>query len=134
MKQAALAIGILILLGGSMYLYGKEEVNVSSDTMEASLEVFLEENGAGGEVSQAYRFALSNPEGIMDEMPCYCGCMDTNEHESNKDCFIESPEEINEGKYFDLMGLNCGVCVKTALLIEEMYEQGKTKAEIAVAE
>lgn len=39
------------------------------------------------EMSRAYRFALANPNGILNYIPCFCGCVyhgDTN----NRDCYI----------------------------------------------
>ena len=82
-------------------------------------------NNASPEVAQAYRFALKNPDNILSQVKCYCGCL-KQEHKQNRDCFI------NDDGSFDLMGLNCGLCVKTALTSKEMLESGKSIEEIAL--
>jgi hypothetical protein len=38
-------------------------------------------------VQEAYRFAIANPE-VLVQLPCYCGCGGMG-HESDLDCFIE---------------------------------------------
>ena len=38
---------------------------------------------------QAYVFAARNPD-ILDYVPCYCGCGQTDGHVGNTDCFVES--------------------------------------------
>ena len=38
---------------------------------------------------QAYIFAARNPD-ILDYVPCYCGCGQTDGHVGNTDCFVES--------------------------------------------
>lgn len=106
---------------------GVAEVNKSD-----ALNDFLATHRPTEQVSDAYSYALANPDGILDEVPCYCGCLETNEHLSNRDCFIEHPRE-NSDQLFDEMGLNCGVCVATALDVKKMAEKGKTLDEIKQA-
>ena len=38
---------------------------------------------------QAYIFAAKNPD-VLDYVPCYCGCGQTDGHVGNTDCFVES--------------------------------------------
>jgi len=38
---------------------------------------------------QAYVFAARNPD-ILDYVPCYCGCGQTDGHVGNTDCFVDS--------------------------------------------
>lgn len=38
---------------------------------------------------QAYVFAAQNP-GVLGYVPCYCGCGQTDAHQSNVDCFVGS--------------------------------------------
>jgi len=42
---------------------------------------------APGEVQEAYRFAVANPE-LLQVIPCYCGCAALG-HRSNYDCYVE---------------------------------------------
>lgn len=89
------------------------------------LEQFLKENNASSGVSEAYRFALQNPQEVLTQVKCYCGCIKTQGHRNDRDCFI------NEDGTFDLMGLNCGLCVKTALVAKQMLAEGKSVQEIS---
>ena len=38
---------------------------------------------------QAYVFAARNPD-VLDYVPCYCGCGQTDGHVGNTDCFVDS--------------------------------------------
>ena len=38
---------------------------------------------------QAYVFAARNPD-VLEYVPCYCGCGNSDGHQSNVDCFVES--------------------------------------------
>jgi len=40
-------------------------------------------------MEQAYIFAAKNPD-VLDYVPCYCGCGQTDGHVGNTDCFVES--------------------------------------------
>lgn len=42
---------------------------------------------APGNVQEAYRFAVANPE-LVDQMPCYCGCGSVG-HTSNLECYVK---------------------------------------------
>lgn len=88
------------------------------------LEKFLAQNTTSSEVKGAYRFAVKNPDGVLSKARCYCGCLKQG-HKNNRDCFV------NEDGTLDLMGLNCGLCVRTALVSKEMLAQGKTVWEIS---
>ena len=93
--------------------------------VDTSIEGFLTTNQAQPDVAEAYRFALENPQDVLSVVKCYCGCLKNSAgHKNNRDCFI------NEDKSFDLMGLNCGLCVKTALIAKQMLGEGKTVDEI----
>ena|SRR3990167_8940530 len=90
------------------------------------LEVFLKQNNASQEIAEAYRFALENPQRVLDKVKCYCGCLNNGAgHKNNRDCFF------NDDGTFDLMGLNCGLCIKTALISKQMLAEGKSVQEIS---
>jgi len=42
---------------------------------------------APGEVEEAYRFAVANPE-LLKAIPCYCGC-EMFQHRDNYACYVE---------------------------------------------
>ncbi len=133
MKKIFIA-GLLIF---GLALIGTKVVTINSpqtkpttqNTIQASpqeaLEDFLRRSNASSEVAEAYRFALENPQNVLSTVKCYCGCIQNQGHRNNRDCFI------NEEGGFDLMGLNCGLCVKTALTAKQMLSEGKTVREIS---
>jgi len=41
----------------------------------------------GGKVAEAYRIARDVPE-LIERMPCYCGCYQTDNHQNNLDCYV----------------------------------------------
>lgn len=102
----------------------------SAPVLNTNLEAFLSLNQASPQIREAYEFALENPDNILDQVPCYCGCMQTSGHKNNRDCFLK---EKPEGLSFDKMGLNCGLCVNIALTTKSLLKQGKSKEEISLA-
>ena len=125
-----LLITVLVLIGTAVVTINNQQTkptiqNNRQTTPRAPLEEFLKGNNAGSEVAEAYRFALENPQNVLSQVRCYCGCIQNQGHKNNRDCFF------NEDGSFDLMGLNCGLCVKTALTAKEMLSQGKTVQEIS---
>jgi len=38
---------------------------------------------------ETYRFALANPQRVLDYVPCYCGCRNHGD-KNNRDCFINA--------------------------------------------
>lgn len=121
---AITAVGALISISS---LTGKPAPaqTVIADTPQQKLEQFLKQNSANDEITQAYRFALENPQNILSTVKCYCGCIKNSGHKNNRDCFFKDSGEI------DLMGLNCGLCVKTALIAQQMLADGKSVQEIS---
>lgn len=90
-----------------------------------SLDEFIKQNNAKEDIAKAYKIAYENPQNVLSKVKCYCGCIKNNSHKNNRDCFI------NEDGSFDLMGLNCGLCVKTALISKQMLDEGKSVQEIS---
>ena len=41
-----------------------------------------------GKTSETYRIAREAP-GLLERMPCYCGCFRGNGHQSNLDCYVD---------------------------------------------
>jgi len=41
-----------------------------------------------GKTAQAYRIAREAPE-LIEQMPCYCGCYKSVDHQSNLDCYVD---------------------------------------------
>lgn len=113
-----------LIFGGYILSSQTAKPAEQSQLTEKKLAEFLLKNQANSDIAEAYRFALENPQNVLSEVKCYCGCL-IQGHSSNRDCFINS-----DGS-FDLMGLNCGLCIKTALTAKQMLTDGKTVQEIS---
>lgn len=123
-KIFLLLIIVAIFASGAIFLQ-KTDTSSGQLTNKEKLEQFLKQNNATTEITEAYRFAQENPQGVLSKVRCYCGCLKNQGHKNNRDCFF------NEDGSFDLMGLNCGLCVKTALVSKQMLTQGKSVQEIS---
>ena len=53
---------------------------------------------------QAYVFAARNPD-VLDYVPCYCGCGQTDGHQGNTDCFVESRAPNGAVTEWDVHGM-----------------------------
>lgn len=74
-------------------------------------------------VQEAYQFNIANP-GIMQDIPCYCGCGDIG-HTSNYDCYA-SDVDANGGITFDNHALGCSICVDITQDVMRMLQDGKS--------
>lgn len=41
-----------------------------------------------GKIARAYQVAREIPE-VIEQMPCYCGCYRTDNHQNNLDCYVD---------------------------------------------
>lgn len=128
MKKTNVILGLIVLIvivAAVSYLQTRPNLSVNPPgEPTTTLEQFLKANNPPSDVAEAYRFAQENPQQVLSQVKCYCGCLNQG-HRHGRDCFVN-----NDGS-FDLMGLNCGLCVQTALTAKQMLAQGKTVAEIA---
>ncbi|MDO8570196.1 MAG: PCYCGC motif-containing (lipo)protein [Candidatus Daviesbacteria bacterium] len=133
-KKIIVVFGVALILIGIFFTLSFSNNNVNQSetsqptTQTDALSVFLTQNKASADVAEAYRFAKENPQGVLSKIKCYCGCLEEEKdkkHDNNRECFF------NKDESFDLMGLNCGLCIKTALTAKEMLSQGKTVQEIS---
>ena len=86
-------------------------------------EMPAEVQSAPMSVQAAYQFNAANP-GIMQDIPCYCGCGDIG-HTSNYDCYVSSVDE--QGSItFDNHALGCSICVDITQDVMRMLRDGKT--------
>ncbi len=114
------SIIVLVLLGaGATLLYlnkGEQGIQLPSYTKASPL------------ISEAYMFAVESPQ-ALDGVNCYCGCMqhlhDGRIHKRGLlDCYL-----TEDGK-FEPHASACDMCIRDALEVKEMYEQGMNKEEI----
>lgn len=134
MKKMIIGLFSLIIFLGLIFVLTNQQENLilpsqSPTPIKAekaqTLDEFLIENKAPENIAKAYRIAYENPQNVLSRVKCYCGCIQNNGHKNNRDCFI------NEDGSFDEMGLNCGLCVKTAILSKQMLDEGKSVQEIS---
>ncbi|WP_093231431.1 PCYCGC motif-containing (lipo)protein [Thermoflavimicrobium dichotomicum] len=79
-------------------------------------------------VTQVYQIAAQYAD-TLDWIPCYCGCGQSANHKSNRECFIH--EIKKDGKVvWDSHGTQCGTCMDIALESAMLKKQGKSNKEI----
>ncbi len=72
-------------------------------------------------IANAYRIAKDIPE-VLAQQPCLCGCDNTSDdHRSLLDCYIDEHAST------------CLVCMKEAVLAEQMIDAGKSAKEVREA-
>jgi hypothetical protein len=81
-------------------------------------------------VSDAYRFAVANPDALKN-VPCYCGCGKVG-HTSNYSCYVKEIKPSGE-IVFDQHALGCGICVDIAQDVMKMTRDGKAPKDIRAA-
>jgi hypothetical protein len=135
MKRLTFGMIAILIISGllSAYIYQQIQLKLASEnTMplavsakQQTLDEFLKQYNATGDIALAYKIAYENPQNVLSQVKCYCGCIKNNGHKNNLDCFM------NEDGSFDFMGLNCGLCVKTAITSKQMLDEGKSVQEIS---
>lgn len=73
-----------------------------------------------------YRFIEANSK-LAEQLPCYCGCGQSLDHRSLRDCFLR-----DEGEY-DAHAAGCGVCLLESQDAEQLLAGGATPAAIRAA-
>jgi hypothetical protein len=115
-------IGVVVLGGGLWYtMSGPDRVNdpVAARTPRPgrTLVATLSPSLFAGKAQAAYQAAQDIP-AVLDEMPCYCGCMRDAGHQSNLFCFRDSHSA------------HCAMCQDIALDAKDMWDDGNTIQEI----
>ena len=98
--------------------------------MAAMADMPQEVQKAPTTVSDAYRFAVANPDALKN-VPCFCGCKSAG-HTSNYSCYVQ--ETKSDGTIvFDPHALGCTLCVDISQDVMRMTQDGKTPKEIRAA-
>lgn len=84
--------------------------------------------GIDPKIAQVYQIAAKNAP-LLDSMPCYCGCGESVNHKSNRDCFIQQIKE-DGAIVWDSHGTKCSTCLDIAVESSILKKQGKTDLEI----
>ena len=131
-KNIALIAGLVIVVAmGAVFVKGSKQDSIV-DRDKISKE--LPEYAYVSQVSvQAYTVAVNNP-GLLEKMPCYCGCVNMDhgdgnvlQHNNNRDCFIKSDGSFEEHAAY------CDLCQYIALDAYDMYSKGTPLKDIRSA-
>lgn len=80
------------------------------------------------QIAQVYQIAAKNTD-LLNWIPCYCGCGESANHKSNRDCFINQIK--TDGTIvWDDHGTKCGTCLDIAIESADLKKQGKSNLEI----
>lgn len=109
---------------------GSKSANSGQNKMAPMSDMPAEIQKAPVSVSEAYRFAVANPDALKN-VPCYCGCGAAG-HTSNYSCYIKEVKSSGE-VVFVQHALGCSICVDIAQDVMKMTRDGKTPNEIRAA-
>lgn len=98
----------------------KEQPKAAVAKKDGKLAPVLDPNKYFGKAKLGYAAAQLCPE-ICAKLFCYCGCDETDEHDTLLDCFITDH------------GVDCHICQEEALIALKMKRDGKSLAEIQQA-
>jgi hypothetical protein len=80
------------------------------------------------QIGEIYKLAAQNQQ-LLQSIPCYCGCGESVDHRSSKDCFVKEMKQ-NGQVTWDSHGTKCGTCLEIAAESVSLQKQGKTVKEI----
>ena len=117
-----LAIGIIavaIMVGVAwVSLRGTSDQPIDSASLLAKAADVLSPTLFGDEKTRAaYQTAKDIPE-VLEQLPCFCGCMSSYGHKNNLFCFK------------DMHGSGCDMCQNIALEARKMHDQGMSIDQI----
>jgi hypothetical protein len=103
-------IGWVSLRGGAEQTDNSAAISLAADVLSPTL--FTDEK-----TRAAYQTAKDIPE-VLEQLPCFCGCMSSFGHKNNLFCFK------------DQHGSGCNLCQDIALDARKMHDQGMSIAQI----
>jgi hypothetical protein len=118
-----LALAVVLVAGGIGWfmMRGPQRVNdpaaARTPRPGRTLVATLSPSLFAGKTQAAYEAAQEIP-AVLDEMPCYCGCMRDAGHQSNLFCFRDNHSA------------HCAMCQDIALDARDMWDDGNTIQEI----
>lgn len=118
-----------LLLVASLLVAGCSGTGNNAYEMAPMADMPTEVQSAPKVVSEAYRFAVANPD-VLTKLPCYCGCGGMG-HTSNYSCYVAG-ENADGLLNFDNHALGCSICVDITQDAMRMLDEGKTLSEIRV--
>jgi uncharacterized protein with PCYCGC motif len=116
MILAIAAIAVMALIAW-VSLRGTGEPGDQSTVAAKSADVLSPTLFAEERTRAAYQVAKDIPE-VLEQLPCFCGCMTSFGHKNNLFCFK------------DQHGSGCSICQDIALDAKKMHDQGMRIAQI----
>jgi Protein of unknown function with PCYCGC motif len=116
MILAIAAIAVMALIAW-VSLRGTGEPGDQSTAAAKSADVLSPTLFAEERTRAAYQVAKDIPE-VLEQLPCFCGCMTSFGHKNNLFCFK------------DQHGSGCSICQDIALDAKKMHDQGMRIAQI----
>ncbi|MFH1909238.1 MAG: PCYCGC motif-containing (lipo)protein [Chloroflexota bacterium] len=117
-----------LIFAGLSACSGQSQATETAYPMASMSDMPADVRAAPARVQEAYCFAAANPDIIIQQIPCYCGCGAMG-HTSNYDCYVASGG--TDGTLtFDSHALGCGICVDITQDVMRLLSQGKRVPEI----
>lgn len=96
----------------------------------STLQVLQHNRAHSGRINAAYVFAVENS-GVLEYIPCFCGCGYRLSHTSVESCFIASRTgEDGRDVVYDDHGTTCSQCVDIVHEVRILRESGQALPEI----
>ena len=121
---------VVSLLTGCSGSAAAASPSVNPYKMAHMADMSLEIQKAPVSVSNAYRFAVANPDALKN-VPCYCGCGAAG-HTSNYSCYVKEVKSSGD-VVFDQHALGCSICVDITQDVMKMTRDGKSPGDIRAA-
>jgi hypothetical protein len=112
----AIAIAIMIAIGW-VSLNGTSDERAEESVALKSASVLSPDLFTDEKTRAAYQVAKDIPE-VLEQLPCFCGCMISFGHQNNLFCFK------------DRHGDGCTMCQDIALQARQLHDQGLSVAQI----
>ncbi|MEH6946973.1 PCYCGC motif-containing (lipo)protein [Bacillus sp. JJ634] len=143
LKKAMLTFGICsTLLLGACSSEEESHDNHQGHTEHTSSGDIREETSGIGEMPkfladkpedmQTIYAAAAKHQELLEQIPCYCGCGESANHQNNYDCFVFENKKSG-AVVWDDHGTKCGVCLEIAAKTVIDFNNGKTVKEIREA-
>ena len=118
-QNLALGIAAIAIMAGIAWvsLRGPSEPADESALLAKSADVLSPTLFNDEKTRAAYQVAKDIPE-VLEQLPCFCGCMTSFGHKNNLFCFK------------DQHGSGCTICQDIALDARKMHDEGKSIAQI----
>jgi hypothetical protein len=121
-------VSLLVILLPGILAAGCSASPQAHDVKMAPMDTMPQEvQSAPTTVSEAYRFAVANPDALKN-VPCYCGCGAIG-HKSNYACYVKNVD-TNGQLVFDQHALGCSLCVDITQDVLRLTKEGKSPRDI----